>query len=80
MILNLSSIDVADKSEELDERLVNIKDHFLKSLFVNTSGSLFEEDKIIYSFLLACTLVRVHSFKISLRAISPISFFAGNML
>jgi dynein heavy chain len=48
---------VADKSEELDERLVNIKDHFLKSLFVNTSGSLFEEDKIIYSFLLSCTLV-----------------------
>jgi dynein heavy chain len=51
-----TSIDVADKSEELDERLDSIKDHFIRSLFVNTSASLFEEDKIIYSFLLACSL------------------------
>ena len=51
-----TSIDVADKSEELDERLNSIKEHFLRSLFVNTSTSLFEEDKIVYSFLLACNL------------------------
>jgi len=56
------SIDVADKSEELDERLANIKDNFLKSLFINTSASLFEEDKIIYSFLLSCTLVIIINF------------------
>ena len=51
-----TSIDVADKSEELEERLNSIKEHFLRSLFVNTSASLFEEDKIVYSFLLACNL------------------------
>ena len=33
-----TSIDASDKSEELDERLANIKDHFIKSLFFNTSA------------------------------------------
>ena len=51
-----TSIDASDKSEELDERLSSIKEHFIKSLFFNTSASLFERDKIIYSFLLACSL------------------------
>ena len=56
MNLFCTSIDVADKSEELEERLCSVKDHFLRSLFVNTSSSLFEEDKIIYTFLLACAI------------------------
>ena len=51
-----TSIDASDKSEELEERLMNIKEHFIKSLFFNTSAGLFEDDKIIYSFLLACNL------------------------
>lgn len=51
-----TSIDASDKSEELDERLASIKDHFIRSLFFNTSASLFEKDKIIYSFLLAINL------------------------
>ena len=51
-----SSMDSADKSEVLKERLTLIQDHFLNSLFVNMVVGLFEEDKLIYSFLLACRL------------------------
>ncbi|QQP52952.1 Uncharacterized protein FKW44_005260, partial [Caligus rogercresseyi] len=51
-----TSIDLADKSDELQERLINIKNHFLKNLYVNTSRGLFEEDKLLYSFLLAVDL------------------------
>ncbi len=51
-----ASLDLADKSEELEERLSNIKAHFLQSLFANTTIGLFEGDKIIYSFVLACNL------------------------
>jgi dynein heavy chain len=51
-----SSIDAADKSDELAERLTNVKCHFLQSLFANSIIGLFEEDKIIFSFLLACNL------------------------
>ena len=51
-----TSIDVADKSEELDERITSIKENFIRSLFVNTTASLFEDDKILYSFLLAIKL------------------------
>ena len=51
-----ASLDSADKSEELEERLENVRTHFLHSLFANTTIGLFQQDKIIYSFLLACNL------------------------
>ena len=35
-----TSIDASDKSEELEERLMNIKEHFIKSLFFNTSAGM----------------------------------------
>ncbi|XP_059098400.1 dynein axonemal heavy chain 7-like [Tigriopus californicus] len=53
-----TSIDVADKSEELSDRLQNIQNHFLKALFANTAVGLFEKDKIIFSFLLCCQLAK----------------------
>ena len=55
-----SSMDSADKSEILKERLKLIQDHFLRSLFANMVVGLFEEDKLIYSFLLACRLGTAH--------------------
>ncbi|CAB4061835.1 DNAH [Lepeophtheirus salmonis] len=51
-----TSIDLADKSDELAERLLNIKNHFLKNLYINTSRGLFEVDKVLYSFLLVANL------------------------
>nr|XP_040564670.1 dynein heavy chain 7, axonemal-like [Lepeophtheirus salmonis] len=51
-----TSIDLADKSDELGERLLNIKNHFLKNLYINTSRGLFEVDKVLYSFLLVANL------------------------
>ena len=52
-----TSIDASDKSEELDERLASIKEHFIKSLFFNTSASLFERDKIIYRYIHTVTKI-----------------------
>ena len=55
-----SSMESADKSEILKERLTLIREHFLHSLFANMVAGLFEEDKLIYSFLLACRLGSAH--------------------
>ena len=53
-----ASLDAADKSEDLSERMSNIRAHFLSCLFANTSCGLFEEDKLVYSFTLTCNLCR----------------------
>ena len=50
------SIDSADKSEDIGERLSNIRTYFLHSFFANTVIGLFDDDKILFSFLLACSL------------------------
>ena len=52
-----SSIDLADKSDDLADRLKSVKEHFLHTLFTNTMYCLFDEDKMVFAFLLACRLV-----------------------
>ena len=52
-----SSIDLADKSDDLADRLKSVREHFLHTLFTNTMYCLFDEDRIIFAFLLACRLV-----------------------
>ena len=39
--LFISSIEKSEKSEDLDVRLTNVKDHFLLSLYTSVSRSLF---------------------------------------
>ena len=51
-----SSIDLADKSDELEDRLKSVRGHFLHTLFTNTMYCLFDEDKMVFTFLLACRL------------------------
>uniref|UniRef100_A0A8C3E132 Dynein axonemal heavy chain 12 n=1 Tax=Corvus moneduloides TaxID=1196302 RepID=A0A8C3E132_CORMO len=59
--LYVSSIHDSNKSKILKKRLQHLNDHFTYNLYCQVCRSLFETDKLLFSFLLCCNLLMANN-------------------
>lgn len=52
-----NSIMNSEKCEELNDRIKSLNDHFTYSIYRNVCRSLFEKDKLLFSFILSIQIL-----------------------
>lgn len=58
------SIRNSEKSDDLNERLKNLRDYFRLMLFNNISRSLFEKHRLLFSVLITLRMLKVNDEKL----------------